>query len=382
MNKDNAIEVRNMTKYFKIENGSSHTLKDFILTAAGRQKPERHVVLEDINLDIKKGETVALIGTNGSGKSTLLKLMTKIYYPSAGTIDHQGKLTCLLELGAGFHIEFTGRENIYFNASIFGLSRKEIEKRVDQIIEFSELEEFIDQPVRTYSSGMFMRLAFAVAINIDADIILVDEILAVGDQHFQDKCYNKLRELKAAGKTIVIVTHDLDKVRLLCDKAIWIYKGSFRRQGEPNSVIEEYLKQIEIDQAKKAEEALKNGNMKEEGIVFIDKPDGMTILSRSTKSYTMNGWIVQNSPTVSLNITIDGQEVVGIVRHRRDDVYNAYAESYGGLMDERILGWKKDLDVSKLSGGLHKLVVQAISSKGKVLSNCECIFKVKEDEDE
>ncbi len=381
MNKNNAIEVRNMTKYFKIENGSSHTLKDFVLTAAGRQKPERHMVLENIDLDIKKGETVALIGTNGSGKSTLLKLMTKIYYPSSGTIEHQGKLTCLLELGAGFHLEFTGRENIYFNASIFGLSRKEIEKRVDQIIEFSELEEFIDQPIRTYSSGMFMRLAFAVAINIDADIILVDEILAVGDQHFQDKCYNKLRELKAAGKTIVIVTHDLDKVRLLCDKAVWIYKGHFRRQGEPGPIIDEYLKQIEIDQAKKAEEALKNGNMKEEGIVFIDKPDGMTILSRDS-TYTMNGWIVSNTPAVSLKITIDDQEVTDIIRHRRDDVYNSYAEIYGGLMDERKLGWKADVDVSSLSGGLHKLVVQAISSKGKVLSNCECIFKVKEDENE
>ena len=378
MNENNAIEVRNMTKYFNIKNGATHTLKDFLLTKTGRQKGEKHIVLEDINLDIKKGETVALIGTNGSGKSTLLKLMTKIYYPSSGTIESQGKLTCLLELGAGFHIEFTGRENIYFNASIFGLTRKEIDKRVDDIIAFSELEEFIDTPVRTYSSGMFMRLAFAVAINIDADIILVDEILAVGDQHFQDKCYNKLKELKAAGKTIVIVTHDLDKVRLLCDKAIWIYKGHFAKQGEPQSVIEDYLKQIEIDQARKAEEAMKNGNMKEEGIVFIDNPNDLTILDKNDGTYTINGWIVQNTPNVSLSITIDDVEVEDIIRHRRDDVYNAYAESYGGLMDERKLGWKKEIKIGDYSVGLHKLVVQAINSKGKVLSNTECIFKVKE----
>ena len=190
----------------------------------------------------KKGETVALIGVNGSGKSTLLKLMTKIIYPTKGSIITRGKLTSLLELGAGFHEDFTGRENIYFNASIFGLTRKEIESKIDEIIEFSELGDFIDNPVRTYSSGMYMRLAFSVAINVEAEILLIDEILAVGDQHFQDKCFAKLHELKESDKTIVIVSHSLDSVKKLCNRAIWINKGHVEKDGNTEEVIEEYLK--------------------------------------------------------------------------------------------------------------------------------------------
>ena len=193
-------------------------------------------------MDIKKGDTVALIGTNGSGKSTLFKLMTKIIYPTSGQIQTCGKLTSLLELGAGFHPDFTGRENIYFNASIFGLTRKEIEARMDDIINFSELGNFIDEPIRTYSSGMYMRLAFSIAINVDADILLIDEILAVGDQHFQDKCYAKLEELRDSDKTIVIVSHSLSVVKKLCTRAIWIYKGTFKLDGDPTYVIDEYLK--------------------------------------------------------------------------------------------------------------------------------------------
>lgn len=240
-NENNAIEVSNMTKNFKIYSDKPSTLKER-LVFWNRNNKEIRTVLRDINLDIKKGETVALIGTNGSGKSTLLKLMTKIIYPSSGTVTTVGKLTSLLELGAGFHPDFTGRENIYFNASIFGLTREEIEKRIDDIIEFSELQEYIDTPVRTYSSGMYMRLAFSVAINVDAEILLIDEILAVGDQHFQDKCFDKLIELRDSDKTIVIVSHALESLRNLCKRAIWIYEGEIKMDGNPDVVIEEYLK--------------------------------------------------------------------------------------------------------------------------------------------
>ena len=153
-------------------------------------------LFENVNFHVNEGDQIAFVAKNGSGKSTLLKLMTKIIYPTEGKVITNGKLTSLLELGAGFHPDFTGRENIYFNASIFGLSKKEIDRRLDDIIAFSELEEFIDNPVRTYSSGMYMRLAFSIAINVDAEILLIDEILAVGDQHFQDKCFDKLKELK------------------------------------------------------------------------------------------------------------------------------------------------------------------------------------------
>ena len=236
-----AIKVRNMSKNFKLNSDKPHTLKERLVFGK-KNKKEYREILKNIDLDIYKGETVALIGTNGSGKSTLLKLMTKIIYPTKGKITTNGKLTSLLELGAGFHPDFTGRENIYFNASIFGLTRSEIEKRIDDIIEFSELGDLIDTPVRTYSSGMYMRLAFSVAINVDADILLIDEILAVGDQHFQDKCFAKLQELKNSSKTIVIVSHSLDSVKKLCNRAVWIYEGKVRLDGKTDKVIEEYLK--------------------------------------------------------------------------------------------------------------------------------------------
>ena len=206
-----------------------------------RNRKEVRGVLKNINIDIKKGETVALIGTNGSGKSTLLKLMTKIYYPTKGTVKTKGKLTSLLELGAGFHPDFSGRENIYFNASIFGLTKKEIDEKLDDIIEFSELKKFIDNPVRTYSSGMFMRLAFAVAINVNADIMLVDEILSVGDEHFQNKCIEKMLELKKQGKTMVFVTHSMESVKKLCNRAVWLYNGEIQMDGKSEEVIKKYV---------------------------------------------------------------------------------------------------------------------------------------------
>jgi ABC-type polysaccharide/polyol phosphate transport system ATPase subunit len=207
-----------------------------------RKKSEERVILKNINLNIKKGETVALIGVNGSGKSTLLKLMTKIIYPTKGKIITNGKLTSLLELGAGFHQDFTGRENIYFNASIFGLTKKEIDSRLNDIIDFSELGELIDNPVRTYSSGQYMRLAFSIAINVDAEILLIDEILAVGDQHFQDKCFKKLEELSKSDKTIVIVSHSLEQLKQICSRGVWIHEGKVRMDDAINKVTKEYLK--------------------------------------------------------------------------------------------------------------------------------------------
>lgn len=239
--KDTAIKIKNMYKDFKVFYDKPNTLKEKLIFWKSSKKEVR-TVLKDIDLEIKKGETVALVGTNGSGKSTLLKLMTKIIYPNKGTIKTYGKLTSLLELGAGFHPDFSGRENIYFNASIFGLTRAEIDNRIDDIIKFSELEEFIDNPIRTYSSGMYMRLAFSIAINVNAEILLIDEILAVGDQHFQERCFDKLEELKKSDKTIVMVTHDLNSVKRLCSRAIWIYDGEIRMDGNPKEVVDEYIR--------------------------------------------------------------------------------------------------------------------------------------------
>ncbi len=237
-----AIEVQDVYKSFDVYLDKANSLKEKLLFWKRNRKEVREV-LKGINLNIKKGEAVALIGVNGSGKSTLLKLMTKIIYPNKGKIITNGKLTSLLELGAGFHADFSGRENIYFNASIFGLTKKEIDNRLEQIIEFSELRDYIDNPVRTYSSGMFMRLAFAVAINVDADILLVDEILSVGDQHFQAKCINKMKELKKEGKTMVFVTHSLGSAQELCNRSIWLCDGKIKMDGDTNTVIEKYIEE-------------------------------------------------------------------------------------------------------------------------------------------
>ena len=236
---DNVIEVKNVWKKFKLYHDKPHTLKDKVLFW-NRNKYEVRWVLEDISFEVKKGESIGIIGKNGSGKSTLLKLLTKIIYPNKGSINMKGRVAGLLELGAGFHPDLSGRDNIYINASIFGLSKKEIDKAFQEIVDFAELQDFIDNPVRTYSSGMYMRLAFAVAINIHADILLIDEILAVGDISFQEKCLNKLKEIKKSGVTIVIVSHSLEQIERFCDKSIWIHSGQIAALGKCEVVHKKY----------------------------------------------------------------------------------------------------------------------------------------------
>lgn len=240
MKPENAIEVKDVSKKFKVYMDKGHTLKEKTLFRKRRAYEER-IVLNRICFTVKKGEAVGLIGHNGCGKSTTLKLLTKIMYPDSGTIEMCGRVSSLIELGAGFHPDMSGRENIYINASIFGLSKSGIDARLEDIIAFSELEQFIDNPVRTYSSGMYMRLAFSVAINVDADILLIDEILGVGDAGFQAKCFNRLKEIKANGATIVIVSHSLGQIEQICDRSIWIQEGRIREEGRPRDVHPQYL---------------------------------------------------------------------------------------------------------------------------------------------
>ncbi|MCQ2504031.1 MAG: ABC transporter ATP-binding protein [Saccharofermentans sp.] len=251
-----AIKIRGLKKTFRVYFDKSNSLKERIIFWE-RNRHENRVVLENIDLDIKKGESVGLIGHNGCGKSTLLKLMTKILFPDEGTIKVNGRVSSLLELGAGFHPDLSGRENIYNNASIFGLSKKEIDARLDEIVEFSELGTFIDNPVRTYSSGMYMRLAFSVAINVNADILLIDEILAVGDANFQAKCFNKLKEIRNNGTTIVIVSHSLEQIEQFCDKSVWIHDGKVVAEGKPDIIHMQYLEFM--GEIRKRNEALLSG---------------------------------------------------------------------------------------------------------------------------
>lgn len=239
-----SIDVRDVHKSFKVFFDKGQTFKERLLFR-NRSRYEIREVLKGVSLQVKKGEAIGIIGSNGSGKSTLLKLMTRIMYPDAGTIEMKGRVASLIELGAGFHPDMSGRENIYTNASIFGLTKKEVDNRIQDIINFSELHDFMDNPVRIYSSGMYMRLAFAVAINVDADILLIDEILAVGDASFQTKCLNKLKSIKAAGATIGIVSHSLGQIEEICERAYWIKDGVVALFGEPKEVAKEYLRYME-----------------------------------------------------------------------------------------------------------------------------------------
>lgn len=352
MTPGNAIEVRNMSKSFKISRDRANSLKDLLLIR-GRAKAERHEVLNDITLNIKKGETVALIGTNGSGKSTLLKLMTKIIYPNSGEIETTGKLASLLELGAGFHQDFTGRENIYFNAAVFGLTKQEIDSKIDDIISFSELERFIDEPIRTYSSGMYMRLAFSVAINVDADILLIDEILAVGDQHFQDKCYEKLHELKKSDKTIVFVSHDLEAVANLCTRAVWIYDTHIRMDDEPQTVIAAYRKQVAEDHKATREKDAETGVI-HTGKLFIDLPEDGVPADPEDPAYILEGWKISDCYEDKVEVYI-GNKPVPTKDKRRPDVFNAFVEQYGKYMDINRLGWIGEVDLKDYASEIGEM---------------------------
>lgn len=250
MNGRYAIEVINIRKSFRVYLDRSTTLKEKVIFRK-RNRYEDRQVLDGVSFNIRKGESVGLIGSNGCGKSTTLKLLTKIIYPDSGEIIVNGRVSSLLELGAGFHPDMSGRENIYTNASIFGLSRREIDRRLQDIIAFSELEEFIDNPVRTYSSGMYMRLAFSVAINVDADILLIDEILAVGDVNFQKKCMEKIKEIRNKGVTIVIVSHSLGQIEEICTKTIWLEDGIVKKIGTPKEIHAEYQEKMEISRLNK-----------------------------------------------------------------------------------------------------------------------------------
>lgn len=263
MQEGNVIEVRNITKSFKIYYDKGKTLKDR-LSLVGKNEYQKREVLKGISFSVKNGEAIGLIGKNGCGKSTTLKMLTRIIYPDSGSIEINGKVSSLLELGAGFHPDMNGRENIYLNASIFGLSKKEIDKKVDEIIEFSELGEFIENPVRTYSSGMYMRLAFSVAINVDAEILLIDEILGVGDVSFQKKCFEKLKEIKMLGTTIVIVSHSLEQIEQICERSIWISDGLIREEGKPSQVNAHYYRAMEEERLLRVEKQLNNNSRQEQ----------------------------------------------------------------------------------------------------------------------
>src|SRR6476646_7519033 len=244
-----AIELVNVTKVYRRYGGRQFsTLKSALLQRSilrDLRPSETFPALTDVTFSVPKGSTVGLIGRNGSGKSTALKLVAGITKPTSGTVKVTGRISALIELGAGFHPEISGRENVFINGLMLGLSKREVEERFDDIVDFAELREFIDAPVKTYSSGMYMRLGFAVAIHVDPDVLLVDEVLAVGDEAFTHKCLDKFAEFRRRGKTILLVTHSLPVVERFCDDAVWLDEGSVRAHGDPKRVVDAYLTAVE-----------------------------------------------------------------------------------------------------------------------------------------
>lgn len=241
-----AVSIDDVSKRFRLYRERNQTIKAAIMRGRASVH-EDFWALKNVSFDVPAGSTFGLIGSNGSGKSTLLKCLAKIYYPEKGTISSVGRVAALLEVGSGFHQELSGRENIFLNGSILGMSKKEITRKFDEIVDFSGVEKFIDQPVKNYSSGMYVRLGFSVAINVDPDILVVDEVLAVGDTEFQAKCYDKFKDFKKAGKTVILVSHSMGTVQEMCDQTAWLSHGEVMAVGKAKPTIKSYLGSLPKD---------------------------------------------------------------------------------------------------------------------------------------
>lgn len=239
----NMIEIKNVSVVFKRTTEKMTSLKEYFINSLKKKiKKEKFVALEDINITIKKGEIVGLLGLNGAGKSTLLKVISGIIKPTSGEVKLSGKMAPLIELGAGFDPELTGRENIFLNGSLLGFSKKELKDKIEDIIDFSELKEFIDVPLKNYSSGMYARLGFSIATIYEPEILIIDEVLSVGDFHFQEKSLNKIMEMIEKGTTVLFVSHDIEQVEKLCKKVIWLEKGKVKVIGDAKKICKEYSK--------------------------------------------------------------------------------------------------------------------------------------------
>lgn len=283
-NEEIAITVKGVFKSFKLPHEQHSGIKQLLVNKLnGRRGFEIQEVLNDISLEIKKGEFFGIVGRNGSGKSTLLKLLAGIYIPNKGLIKINGSLTPFIELGVGFNPELTGRENVYMNGALLGFSRKEVTMIYDDIVDFAEIEKFMDQKLKNYSSGMQVRLAFSIAIRAESDILLFDEVLAVGDAAFQQKCYATFEDLKEAGKTIVLVTHDMSAVQRFCARAIMIEDGLITLEGNPSEVADRYLEQ-NFDKKKTS----KNSSDKEESVNYIVSHVSLSLDNKAIKSFSLS----------------------------------------------------------------------------------------------
>ncbi|MCR4990151.1 MAG: ABC transporter ATP-binding protein [Lachnospiraceae bacterium] len=294
MDNNVAICVKDLYKTYKLYDKPKDRLKEALGLGGKKKRYKEHDALKGVDLTIYKGETVGIIGTNGSGKSTILKIITGVLNPTRGTVEVDGRISALLELGAGFNMEYNGIENVYLNGTMMGFSQKEIDERLPSILEFADIGEYVNQPVKTYSSGMFVRLAFAVAINIDPEILIVDEALSVGDVFFQAKCYHKFEEFREMGKTIVFVSHDLSSISKYCDRVILLNQGDKLGEGSPKEMIDAY-KQVLVGQEIKTPEGISD-----------DGSFNPQLLEYGTKAAVINEYYLEDERGNRVNAIIKG----------------------------------------------------------------------------
>ncbi len=365
MSEEIAIEVKNVSKAFKLPHEKQNSVKSiFVNLFRGRRTFERQRVLRDVSLEIKKGEFFGIVGRNGSGKSTLLKLLAGIYAPNTGSIYVNGKLTPFIELGVGFNPELTGRENVYLNGALLGFSQKEMAALYDDIVEFAELEKFMDQKLKNYSSGMQVRLAFSIAIQAKSDILLVDEVLAVGDEAFQQKCLDVFEEYKANKQTVILVTHDMESVKKFCSRAMLIHDGEIVEIGSPVSVAEHYskLNQQEIDKdIKKHSDKRRASSHLKASIASIDNKPQASFDTGDSMLVNLRWEGLEPKRIESIGVSIfkrSGENITGI--NSRTGNHKTSWKEKGKISLEFNLN---------LSPGKYYLVVEVFENEGKVLDS-------------
>ncbi len=330
---EKAIEVKNLCKNYRVYDSKSSRIRNIINPFAKKEVKE-FKALTDVSFHVNKGEIVGIIGNNGAGKSTLLKILTGVSFPSSGEVNVNGRVSSLLELGTGFNPELTGEENIYFNGSLMGLTQDEIDKVKDNIIEFADIGEFINQPVKSYSSGMYARLAFAVAININPDILIVDEILSVGDVGFQKKCMDKFNEFKEAGKTVLYVSHGLETVQTFCERAIWLEKGRVVDIGPSFDIVEKYYDKLMKSDDK---EELETGKFVE--LINVEILDNKKVYKKGESIEFLVEYEVFNPSVKNAGITIEMRKAYREpCEYRKAD---QFIFSVNSNVDEFTIPWEK-----------------------------------------
>lgn len=367
--KEKSLSIKNIDKVYNMYKKPTDRIKESF-SLRNKVYHEEFYALKDINLEINKGEILGIIGKNGSGKSTLLKIITGVLTQTRGTVEISGKISALLELGTGFNMEYTGMENIYLVGLISGYSHDEMKNKIDEILDFAEIGDFINQPVKTYSSGMFARLAFAVSINVDPDILIVDEALAVGDMKFQLKCMDKFNEFRERGKTILFVTHDINSVKRFCTRAVWINKGTIMDQGDVNRVTDAYLDYLKVSlndeynksdiTSNKTQESINKSNSEKNSEKNIDN------LNNSSDYINIKSFRLLNS---------NGEEI-DVVKHNEKIRVEIEYMSYG-YEEEIVIGAAilriDNLYVCGLNSLLDKIVIKCKTGLNKIVLEYENI---------